>query len=92
MEGGSREADYASEILDMDFRSSQSLVRSTRQARATSHSTADRALLRGLSRLVRGGGITIKGQRGLTTFGQGQREIEVRYLHAIVCRALMGSA
>jgi hypothetical protein len=83
----------APEILDIDFSPSRSVVSSTR------HGAGDEPLdprterlLTALSRLVPGGGITIKTQRGLTTFGQGLGDDEIRYLHSIVRRALIGSA
>jgi hypothetical protein len=78
-----------SEILDIDFSSRRSVVRSTRQdaGEEALDPRTDR-LLTALSRLVPGGGITIKTQRGLTTFGEGLADDEVRYLHGIVRRAL----
>jgi hypothetical protein len=81
-----------SEILDIDFSSRRSVVSSTRQGAGEEalDPRTDR-LLTALSRLVPGGGITIKTQRGLTTFGEGLADDEVRYLHGIVRRALTGS-
>ena len=82
----------ASEILDIDFSSRPSAVSSTRQA-ASEPALDPRTerVLTALSRLVPSGGITIKTQRGLTTFGQGLADDEIRYLHAIVRRALTGT-
>jgi hypothetical protein len=41
-----------------------------------------------LRRLVRSKGITVKSRKGLFTFGAGLPDDEVRYLHALVVRAL----
>jgi hypothetical protein len=43
-----------------------------------------------LSRFAKGRGITIKTRQGLTTFGEGLADEEIRYLHSIVRRALIG--
>ncbi len=48
---------------------------------------AERVLL-ALARFARSGGITIKTTRGLTTFGEGLEDEEVRYLHSVIRRAL----
>lgn len=47
-------------------------------------------ILLALARFAKGGGITVKTTHGLTTFGEGLEDEEVRYLHAIVRRALQG--
>ena len=82
----------ASEILDIDFSSGPSVVRSTRRVAADEPlDPRTERMLTALSKLVPGGGITIKTQQGLTTFGQGLGDEEIRHLHVIVRRALMGS-
>jgi hypothetical protein len=43
-----------------------------------------------LARFVKSGGITVKTTRGLTTFGEGLEDEEVRYLHSIIRRTLQG--
>jgi hypothetical protein len=45
-----------------------------------------------LSRFLKGKGIVVKTRTGLTTFGEGLSDEEIQYLHAIVLRALTGSA
>lgn len=42
-------------------------------------------------RLVKGSGLVVKTRAGLTTFGEGLTDDEVRYLHALVRRALAGT-
>jgi hypothetical protein len=42
-----------------------------------------------LARFGKGKGVTVKARTGLTTFGAGLDEAEVRYLHSIVRRALI---
>jgi hypothetical protein len=42
-----------------------------------------------LTRFATGKGVTVKTRNGLTTFGQGLDDAEVRYLHAVVRRALI---
>jgi hypothetical protein len=46
--------------------------------------------LAALSRLVQGRGLTVKTRQGLATFGQGLADDEIRYLHSMVRRALVG--
>ena len=38
---------------------------------------------------MKGNGITIKTRQGLTTFGEGLDDLETRYLHYVVRRALV---
>jgi hypothetical protein len=42
-----------------------------------------------LARFARGKGITVKTRTGLTTFGEGLDDAEVRYLHSLVRRTLI---
>jgi hypothetical protein len=92
----------ASEILDVDFSTTHSATASARQAAREAVGSAgsvsgtpvigprtERWLV-ALSRFAKGRGITVKARGGLTTFGQGLDDEEIRYLHAIVRRALAG--
>jgi hypothetical protein len=45
-------------------------------------------MLAALARFGRGKGLTIKTRGGLIPFGQGLDHAEVRYLHAVIVRAL----
>jgi hypothetical protein len=81
----------ASEILDIDFSTSGSVVSSVRHtAEGQEIGPRTERVLTALSQLVKGGGITIKTQQGLTTFGLGLGDDEIRYLHSILRRALTG--
>ena len=94
----------AADILDIDFSTSESVAVSARVAaeqrvRASSPGTGTVSpdigprtqwLLTTLSRLTQGQGITVKTRQGLTTFGQGLADGEIRYVHSIVRRALAG--
>jgi hypothetical protein len=93
----------APQILDVDFSTKTSLVDSAKRAaeqraRDAGHSVepsstaAERVekIVDGLSRFATGKGVTIKTRQGLTTFGRGLPEAEIRYLHSVVRRALAG--
>jgi len=93
----------APQILDVDFSTRTSLIDSAKraaeqQARDTGHSmeasstAAERVekIVNRLSRFATGKGVTIKTRQGLTTFGQGLPDAEIRYLHSVVRRALAG--
>lgn len=93
----------ASEILDIDFSTSESVTTAARLAaeqrvRASSGSGTASAeigprtqwLLTTLTRYAKGHGITIKTRQGLTTFGQGLADEETRYVHSLIRRALAG--
>jgi hypothetical protein len=47
---------------------------------------------RGSARFMRATNIVVKTRRGLTTFGEGLADDEIRYLHATIRRALAGGA
>jgi hypothetical protein len=95
----------AADILDIDFSTSESATSSARHAAeqrvrdaytkpgAASPTISPRTerLLKAITRLAQGLGITIKTRQGLTTIGQGLGDEEIRYLHAIIRRALVGS-
>jgi hypothetical protein len=93
----------AADILDIDFSTSESATSSARLAaeqrvrdtyskpgsNAPTMGPRTERLLNALTRLTQGQGITIKTRQGLTTFGQGLADEEIRYIHAIIRRALV---
>ena len=93
----------AAEILDLDYSTKQSLVDSANRAvddqviafgkrHGGSPSVGPRTqrVLNALSRFVKGRGITVKSRRlGLTRFGEGLEDEEIRYVHAVLWRALI---
>jgi hypothetical protein len=91
----------AADIVDIDYSTRDSAAASARQAAvqqalqthgqaAANLSPRTEWLVSALAGLARSGGVTIKSSQGLTTFGEGLEDDEVRYLHAIVRRALQG--
>ena len=91
----------ASDILDVDFSTRDSAAASTRVAaeqQAMKSTGLDSAavgqrserLLVWLATFAKGQGLTVKSRSGLTSFGAGLADEEIRYLHALVCRALQG--
>ena len=77
----------AADIVDVDF-SAQDRASAAAGSGGAGPRTA-RVLL-ALARFAGGGGITVKTTQGLTRFGEGLDENEVRYLHSIIRRALQG--
>jgi len=90
-----------SDILDIDYSSRESTAASARRAAeqqvlqarssgaaATVSPRVERILAK-LTQFAKGKGVTVKTRRGLTSFGQGLDDAEVRYLHAVVRRALV---
>jgi hypothetical protein len=47
-------------------------------------------LMTAASKWSKGRGVIVKSRQGLTTFGQGLDDDEIRYLHSVVRRALLG--
>ena len=45
-----------------------------------------------LTRFANGRGLTVKTRTELTSFGEGLGDDEVRYLHAVIVRALHGGS
>ena len=91
----------ASEILDVDYSTQESAAASARvgaEQEAMRSTGVDAAaigqrterLMAWLTRFAKGRGLTIKTRTGLTTFGAGLDDDEIRYLHSIVRRALHG--
>jgi hypothetical protein len=90
----------AADILDIDFSTSDTAAHSARlaaeqrardltAARSTPIGPRTERMLTALSRFTHGHGITIKTRHGLTTFGQGLSDDEIRYVHALVRQALI---
>jgi hypothetical protein len=95
----------APEILDLDYSSKESVILSARRSAEaetstmrqipSSASTAGPSMdwvFAALGRFLKGKGIVVKTRKGLTTFGEGLADDEIQYLHAIVRRALTGTA
>ncbi len=72
----------STEIMDIDCPAAESLA-----APMVGEGTA--RVLRIVRKLSKSGGVTIKTRTGLTTFGQGLDDPEVRYLHYVVRHALV---
>jgi hypothetical protein len=94
----------ASEILDVDYSTKESMVTSARRSAeaetATMRKIPSSAATAGpntewvfgiLSWFLKGKGIVVKTRKGLTTFGEGLADDEIQYLHAIVRRGLAGT-
>jgi hypothetical protein len=94
----------ASEILDVDYSTKESMVTSARRSAeaetATMRKIPSSAATAGpntewvfgiLSWFLKGKGIVVKTRKGLTTFGEGLADDEIQYLHAVVRRALAGT-
>jgi hypothetical protein len=88
------------DILDVDYSSRASSLEAARRtaeqqvleshpSASTTMSPRAERLLDTLTRFARGKGVIVKTRTSLTTFGQGLDEAETRYLHAVVCRALV---
>ncbi len=89
----------ADDIMDIDYSTSDSMFASARstgeEMRRSRSAPADAPVgpgtdrvLKAVQTLVKSGGITIKTKQGLTTFGEGLDDLEVRYLHYLVRKAL----
>jgi hypothetical protein len=91
----------ATDIIDVDYSTQESATAASKSAAVRQTVTSyghgvttsavgprtERILLV-LARFVKSGGITVKTTRGLTTFGEGLEDEEVRYLHSIIRRTL----
>jgi hypothetical protein len=90
----------APDILDVDYSSRESTHASAQRAAEqqvlksypssspASASPRVERIVATLSRFAKGRGVTIKTRIGLTTFGKGLDDAEIRYLHSVVRRAL----
>jgi hypothetical protein len=72
----------ASDVLDVDYGTGDSALRAARRGAELVISV--------LGAFVKGSGITIKTRHGLSSFGDGLDDEEIRYLHFVVRRALVG--
>jgi hypothetical protein len=90
----------ASDILDVDYSSSESTLASARRAAEQqvlrSHPAAPTTvgprverMIAALAKFGRGKGLTVKTRTGLLTIGQGLDDAEVRYLQAAIVRGLI---
>jgi hypothetical protein len=95
----------ASEILDVDYSTKESLMTSARRSAEAEASTMRQTsvspstsgantewVFTVLSRFLKGKGIVVKTRKGLTTFGEGLADDEIQYLHGLVRRALAGTS
>lgn len=84
----------ASEILDVDYSSKESAFVVARQATEQKEKdSAEARVLRWMSRLSRfvaGRGVTVKTRDGMTTFGEGLSDDEIRFVYSAVRRGLLG--
>ena len=94
----------ASEILDVDYSTRESMMLSARrgaeaqtatmrniQASASAAGPSTERVFGVLGRFLKGKGIVVKTRTGLTTFGGGLGDDEIKYLHGVVRRALTGA-
>ena len=94
----------AADIFDVDYSTTESMMVSARRTAvaiaresdgmARSTNTVSPGVERVLTRIVafaRSKGITLKTRQGLVSFGAGVDDGEIRYLHALIRRALIGS-
>ncbi len=90
----------AAEIVDVDFSTQESAVAAARRSaeqrlldagRSTTTTIGPRfqKLLAAMTRAMKSRGLTVKTRDGLTTFGAGLEDDEVRYLHSIVLQTLV---
>ena len=95
----------ASEILDVDYSTKESLMTSARRSAEAEASTMRQTSLSPsatgantewvftvLNRFLKGKGIVVKTRKGLTTFGEGLADDEIQYLHSVVRLALAGTS
>jgi hypothetical protein len=89
------------DILDLDYSTRESAIASARHAAEQQVVTSPRLaaaplgprterIIMTLSRFTRGRGLTLKTRQGLTRFGEGLEDDEVRYLYAVLLRGLRG--
>jgi hypothetical protein len=95
----------ASEILDVDYSTKESVLASARrdaeEQTATMRQSSSTGSATGpstewvfaiVNRFAKGQGIIVKTRTGMTTFGEGLADDEIQYLHAIVRRTLAGTS
>ena len=94
----------ASEILDVDYSTRESMMTSARRhaeeqtatmrqnpASSSAATAGTERVFTVLSWFLKGQGIVVKTRTGMTTFGEGLADDEIQYLHAVVRRALAGT-
>jgi len=94
----------ASDILDVDYSTKESMMTSARRSAeaetATMRKIPSSSATAGpntewvfgvLSWFLKGKGIVVKTRKGLTTFGEGLTDEEIQYLHSVLRRALAGN-
>ena len=94
----------ASEILDVDYSSKESVVASARRNAEEQAATMRQRTSTGsasgpstewvfaiVNRFAKGQGVIVKTRSGMTTFGEGLAHDEIQYLHAIIRRTLTGT-
>lgn len=91
----------AADILDVDYSTRESTIASARRAAEQKVLESNRSvpaavgprterLVAALARFAKGRGLTVKTRQGLTTFGQGLADDELRYLYSVVRQGLDG--
>ena len=85
----------AADVMDIDYSTSTSLLESARQqvARRPDGQVALNPVVEGVpvtvNTLVDRSAITVKTRKGLTNFGEGLADDEIRYLYSVVRRAIV---
>src|SRR5262249_52360124 len=95
----------AADVLDVDYSTKESTMaaarshadeqtatmRGTPASSPAANAIAERVFTL-MSKFVTGRGIIVKPRKGVTPFGEGLTDEEIRYLHAVVRRALAGNS
>ncbi len=92
-----RESLDAADVMDIDYSTSSSLLEAARQRAAQPHSSKNEGnlspvvegVLATVNTLVDRGAVTVKTRKGLTSFGEGLGDDEIRYLHSVVRHAIL---
>jgi len=90
-----RQSLEAADVMDIDYSTSDSLLQSVRQRAAESPaneghvSPVVEGTLVAISKIVDRGAVTVKTRKGLTTFGEGLGDDEIRYVHSVVRHAIL---
>jgi hypothetical protein len=78
----------AADILDVDYGTRDTMVAMATQTSGQAISPMALSIIGSLARFVKGRGLIVKTRQGLTTFGQGLDDDEIRYLHGVIRNAL----
>jgi hypothetical protein len=92
-----RESLAAADVMDIDYSTTGLLLESARQQTLESYrsksetklSPAVESSLVVISQIVDSGSVTVKTRKGLTSFGDGLGDDEIRYLHSVVRHAIL---